>query len=60
MEPEKDQQVGNRASRSSGRTGATRKKEYIRPVLLEYGSVAKLTQIGGLSGADGGGMMVCL
>jgi hypothetical protein len=29
------------------------KKPYISPVLLEYGSVAKLTEAGGASGVDG-------
>jgi len=40
------------------------KKIYSSPSLLEYGSVAKLTQSGTGSGADGGPipgmMMVCL
>lgn len=39
------------------------KSKYISPTLVEYGSVAKLTQNGSGSGTDGGGagmMMVCL
>jgi hypothetical protein len=35
-------------------TSTTRvKKPYVPPALLEYGSVAKLTEAGGLSAADG-------
>jgi hypothetical protein len=29
------------------------KKPYISPALIEYGSIAKLTEAGGASGADG-------
>ena len=39
------------------------KKSYEKPVLVEYGSVAKLTRntTGSVSDGDGGGMMrVCL
>jgi len=39
------------------------KKVYARPSLVEYGSIAKLTQSGSGSGADGGAIgmsMVCL
>ncbi len=40
------------------------KKTYVSPSLLEYGGIAKLTQNGAGSGADGGSvagmMMVCL
>lgn len=32
---------------------ATRKKAYAKPVLIEYGSIAKLTQGTAGSGADG-------
>ena len=36
------------------------KQAYSTPNLIEYGSIAKLTQTGGLSGADSMAMMVCL
>jgi len=42
----------------------TAKKPYVTPCLVEYGSVAKLTQNGNGTGADGGMtagmMMMCL
>ena len=40
------------------------KKPYSTPQLVDYGSIAKLTQTGNGTGADGGGIpgmtMVCL
>lgn len=39
---------------------AAGKKSYRAPVLVEYGTIAKLTQTGATSGADGSGMMGCL
>jgi hypothetical protein len=41
--------------RSPEQTGA--KRPYVAPELVEYGTVAKLTQTGGGSVFDGGGMM---
>ena len=41
--------------RSSEQTGM--KRPYVAPELVEYGTVAKLTQGGGGSVFDGGGMM---
>jgi hypothetical protein len=37
---------------------ADAKKPYTEPRLIEYGSIAKLTQTGGGSRNDGGGMMM--
>ena len=37
-----------------------KKKAYLAPQLIEYGSIAKLTATGGASGADGMAMMACL
>lgn len=39
---------------------ARAKKTYHPPSLVEYGSIAKLTQSGGTIGGDGRGMMACL
>ena len=36
------------------------KKSYVSPRILEYGSVAKLTQSGAATVVDGFGMMACL
>ena len=51
-------------SANSAAPGSTMKKTYLSPSLVEYGSVAKLTQSGNGSGVDGGPtagmMMVCL
>ena len=37
-----------------------KKQAYATPSLIEYGSIAKLTQTGGASGADTMAMMACL
>ena len=40
---------------------ARRKRPYEKPRLVDYGTVSKLTQTGGLTFGDGGGQMrVCL
>jgi hypothetical protein len=36
------------------------RRPYRRPELIEYGSIAKLTQGGGMSGSDAMMMMACL
>jgi hypothetical protein len=36
------------------------KQAYSTPSLIEYGSIAKLTQTGGVTGADAMAMMACL
>jgi hypothetical protein len=51
-------------NRQTPANAPTAKKPYTTPQLLDYGSIAKLTQTGNGTGADGGliaGMrMVCL
>jgi len=37
-----------------------RKRPYAKPALQEYGSIAKLTQSGGTTKTEAGGMMTCL
>ena len=39
-------------SDGQAQSGGARKAVYIPPVLVMYGSIAKLTQNGGVSGAD--------
>lgn len=36
------------------------RKAYSKPILVEYGSIAKLTQGGASAGGDGGSMQPCL
>jgi len=61
--------MARESGKRSGRPGAPRppakrtsaKKAYAAPRLVEYGSVAKLTQTGGITVKDGGGMrQMCL
>lgn len=57
-----DRLQGTQAA-STKKPGGQARKAYLAPRLVEYGSIAKLTQNGNGSGADGGsaGMrMVCL
>ncbi len=57
-------ETGNEGGLSNPLTRTSSKGTYISPRLVEYGSVAKLTQSGQGSGSDGGAiagmMMVCL
>jgi hypothetical protein len=53
-EPEKANDPGAAGRPEGG------KKRYTPPALVCYGSVAKLTQSGNLSGTDRMGMMGCL
>ena len=56
------QQITNGDDRPEGSKPPRPKKPYQPPVLVDYGSIAKLTQAGGASAADGpvGFMMNCL
>jgi len=61
VEPD-DKLSTNSDKTQTNAANTSRKKTYASPTLFEYGSVAKLTQAGGASEADGpvGMMMNCL
>jgi hypothetical protein len=48
--------------RVTGEPGAPapKRRPYAKPALHEYGSIAKLTQSGGTTRSESGGMMACL
>lgn len=58
-----DKKTESASQESDARSPRRAKKPYEKPVLTEYGSVAKLTRASSGSVGDGGGggmMMVCL
>jgi hypothetical protein len=47
------QPLGGERSGAQENRPEVAKKPYVPPALIEYGSIAKLTEAGGLSSADG-------
>jgi hypothetical protein len=55
----RDERVdGQTAARDGGEP--LKKRPYSKPALHEYGSIAKLTQSGGTTKSEAGGMKSCL
>lgn len=54
---QKPQADGLEAAAAASGARQAAKKRYTRPALIEYGSIAKLTQTGGLTVKDTGSML---
>jgi hypothetical protein len=52
-QPLEEEMSGSQENQLEVANKAQAKKLYVAPALIEYGSIAKLTEAGGLSAADG-------